>query len=82
MGDKILHEKVNKALVEMAKEHSISKIKQINIVINIDKHIIEKDLIEYLKSKDSFLFEKLEKVDISKEKIEMITAIITNIKGE
>lgn len=82
MGDKILHEKVYKALVEMAKEYSISKIKQINIVINIDKHIIEKDLIEYLKSKDSFLFEKLEKVDISKEKIEMITAIIINIKGE
>jgi len=65
----------------MSKEYSVEKVEEIYIVLNIDKDIKEKDLMRYLKSKNASLFQDLEKIEITKEETEMITAIITNIKG-
>ncbi|MBW4827360.1 MAG: hypothetical protein KZY61_08275 [Clostridiaceae bacterium] len=78
----ILYEKIYNGLLKMSKEYSVEKIEEIYIVLNIDKDINEKDLMRYLKSRNTFLFQNLEKIEIRKEEIEMITAIITNIKGK
>ncbi|MEY8304147.1 hypothetical protein FYJ27_05485 [Anaerosalibacter bizertensis] len=81
MDTNILYEKIYNGLLKMSKEYSVEKVEEIYIVLNIDKDIDEKDLTKYLKSKNASLFQDLEKIEITKEEIEMITAIITNIKG-
>ncbi|MBV1819558.1 hypothetical protein L0P54_10340 [Anaerosalibacter bizertensis] len=81
MDTNILYEKIYNGLLKMSKEYSVEKVEEIYIVLNIDKDIKEKDLMRYLKSKNASLFQDLEKIEITKEEIEMITAIITNIKG-
>ena len=81
MDTNILYEKIYNGLLKMSKEYSVEKVEEIYIVLNIDKDIKEKDLTKYLKSKNASLFQDLEKIEITKEETEMITAIITNIKG-
>ncbi|HHV26202.1 hypothetical protein KQH90_08030 [Anaerosalibacter bizertensis] len=81
MDTNILYEKIYNGLLKMSKEYSVEKVEEIYIVLNIDKDIKEKDLMRYLKSKNASLFQDLEKIEITKEETEMITAIITNIKG-
>lgn len=81
MDTNILYEKIYNGLLKMSKEYSVEKVEEIYIVLNIDKDIDEKDLTKYLKSKNASLFQDLEKIEITKEETEMITAIITNIKG-
>lgn len=81
MDTNILYEKIYNGLLKMSKEYSVEKVEEIYIVLNIDKDIKEKYLMRYLKSKNASLFQDLEKIEITKEETEMITAIITNIKG-
>ncbi|MCR2044929.1 hypothetical protein [Anaerosalibacter massiliensis] len=82
MDNNILYEKIYTALIGMSKEYSVNKVEEINMVENIGIGIDTEDLIKYLKSKNNPLFEELKKINIRKEELEIITIIITNIKGK
>lgn len=82
MDNNILYEKIYIALIGMSKEYSVNKLEEINMVENIGIGIDTEDLIKYLKSKNNPLFEELKKINIREEELEIITIIITNIKGK
>ncbi len=76
MTNSILYEKIYSALLRLSKEGNLEKINKIKVLVNKNSDINEEDLLKYLELKNNILFGKWTYIDIEKDEIEMITAII------
>lgn len=82
MHDTLLLNKVSQSLKEICNENKISRIEEFTLVVNHDSHINEENLLEHLKLHNLDIISKELKIEIQKEDIEELTAIIKSIQGE
>jgi len=82
MHDTFLLNKISQGLKEICDQNKINKIEQFTLVVNHDSHINEENLREHLNTHNKEIISKELKMEIQREDIEELTAIIKSIQGE
>jgi len=76
MNNSILYENIYSALLRLAEKNSLRRVNNIKILVNKNIDISEKDLLKYLKIENNILFGEWTSIDIEKDEIEIIKAVI------
>lgn len=82
MNDTFLLNKISESLKAICDQNNMKKIEEFTLVVNHDSHINEETLHEYLKINNKDTISEELKIEIEREEIEVLTAIIKSIKGQ
>lgn len=82
MHDTFLNERIYEALLKLCQENKISRLKKVNITVNIDSHISQKSLREHFSERNSHLMGDFTEVSVEKQDVGRLNAVINSIEGE
>lgn len=82
MHDTFLNQRIYEALLELCRENKISRLKKVNIAVNIDSHISENSLREHFSERNSHLVGDFTEVSLEKQDVGRLNAVINSIEGE
>lgn len=82
MHDTYLLNNISKMLQILCNTNQIKKVNYLKIVVNVNSHVNDINLREYLMTHHQKLITEDMKLDVIKDNIEEQTAIIETIQGE
>lgn len=82
MHDTFLFQRISEKLNEICRENNISRVRKLDVTVNLDSHVNTINLFQYLSSYNSCLIGDWCEIDVKKHAIEKQTAIIETIEGE
>lgn len=82
MHDTFLIEKLYNSISRLCNSNMIKKVDEIKIIVSLDSHVTGEHMLEHLMERDSTLFGNWTCVNIKKQDIEKLTAVVESINGE
>jgi len=79
MGDLFMYEKIYNGIMGYCEQKQIKKVSMVSIIVNNDTDIDKKSLLEYLRRRNGEKIGRWTKVQIERQPIGNITAIIKSI---
>jgi len=82
MHDSFLFQRISSTLQNICKENKIIRINLLKVIVHPHSHVNEKSLFIHLKDEVPELVGDWTKVQVEREKIEELTAIIDRVEGD
>lgn len=81
MYDSFLLNKISQSLKRVCEENNLSRINGFTLVISHNSHVDEESLREHLKVNNSDIIDENIKIELRRDDIEELTAIIYSLRG-